>query len=231
MTETNSTISQGNETSTVTQAKPHKSRRLRKKNNLKILSPEERAIMEVAFKISQEKDAQLLKKQTIETPKSMGWSKEETELFHAFLKQFALEKESEALRTEQRDLSRGIIFVKQAAKVSRHWGLVTGIAAAGIAGITFGFLIEKEPQNINTPQQTNVIRKTLASAGVASSVIGGSGALFMLSLSLVCSINGNRMKQQQTESNEQKKRIIEAKKENAIVQLHWRRAIRQNRKS
>ncbi len=108
-----------------------------------------RDIWKMAQEVSSIQDAETKKKLTIDTPERMGWSKEKTELFHSFIKDFALKEQESALRNKENNLKRIIKNSPIIGKLGHFLVMTSALMTCGTAAIGIGANTIKEYQNPN----------------------------------------------------------------------------------
>ncbi len=197
------------------------------KPGLDPLTPEESAILEAAKEISLISDAALKKKATNETPETMGWSKDQTELFYSFIKDISLEQEKATLSQKKSALEKSISNGKIPTSLGRlisyysfNLALISFTAAFALTGIK----MEQNPHDPIVSKRmlngTLDVAVTGTELGVIGTAAGGAVALFGL---------GNIPKRRRLKRINKEQEDVENKQtDNTIIQRQLQRKIRQD---
>ncbi len=198
------------------------------------LTPQSEAILEIAQEVGSISNAELKKKTTTEMPEKMGWSTEETGLFHSFLKDIALEQEKEALRQKEEETREILGFGKTLTKFGRT--VIKGgvLATLGFVTLNVGVRFAEKDQldqgygYRNISQQAVSDMKDFFGKGADYSALGT-----FLAVAATLSVGASNMhdKRKLSRIDKKTKELDSTKKDNAIIQQQLQRLIKQDGKA
>ncbi len=195
--------------------------------NITNLTPTEATIWKTAHLIDLTSSAYQKKQLVIKAPDVMGWDEQQTDLFHSFLKQMTLERESAALNRSKHKINECLASTQYLTKKGAKFFGYSLLATVCAWGVALGTNTFKEAQKPSDSIATRTILHGVDMIATTSSFGGAFTTVSCFALFLTNGMASSVLKRRKKSINKKQEAITIAQQENTLLQQRLCQGIRE----